>query len=218
MFGIHGHSLRLPVRPIKGHASFKLWQPCADNQPVEWRDLAAEISFAIQSRSALSVQFDTQLLFSLHLSSCGLFLLQFHFPGLSFHSFPFFLSKQYPAPTLMTFRQIFLGSSKALDYIVAAPWGADAPSNTRVQLICCTWDKLLFHLENNRRWHLAGNPCHVVPHVSLWSFSANTQFSMKVSMTSLARKMLGSDLFPESNGLTSLQFAALFAGCSNQRI
>lgn len=98
---------------VKGHASFKSWQPCADNQPAEWGDLAAEITFAIQSRGAVSLHNLTRtakLFFSLHLSSYGLFLLQIStllaFPFIPFLSFYLNSSR---SPTLTTFRHIFLG-------------------------------------------------------------------------------------------------------------
>lgn len=195
MFGIHGHSLHLLARPIKGHASFKSWQPCADNQSGEWGDLAAEISFAIQSRSdlsrALSVQFDTHRKTSLLASLVQLWAVSptdLHFPGLSFPFIPVlsFYVNSIRSLTLTTFRDIFLGSSKALEYIVAAPWRTAAPTDTKVWPIrtplCFTWDKLLFHLENNYGGHLASNPCYVSSHVSsLWGFSANVQFSMRIS-------------------------------------
>lgn len=141
MFGIHGHSLHLLARPIKGHASFKSWQPCADNQSGEWGDLAAEISFAIQSRSdlsrALSVQFDTHRKTSLLASLVQLWAVSptdLHFPDLSFPFIPVlsFYVNSIRSLTLTTFRDIFLGSSKALEYIVAAPWRADAPTDTKV--------------------------------------------------------------------------------------
>lgn len=102
MFGIHGHSLRLPATPIKGHASFELWQPCSDNQAAEWGDLAAEFFFFPChpiSQCSLSVQFDTHRQTSLLASPVQLWAVSptdLHFPGFSFPSLSFFSSKQHP--------------------------------------------------------------------------------------------------------------------------
>lgn len=104
MFGIHGHSLRLPATPIKGHASFELWQPCSDNQAAEWGDLA-EFFFLFFLPSNLTVlslgavwhaptNFSSR--FTCPAVGCFSSRSPLSWLFLSFPSLSFFLSKHYP--------------------------------------------------------------------------------------------------------------------------